>query len=179
MDQKSECPKYGNLDMNISQTVFVRPRDLSALELSSHYRTGERDPVFGFYKPCLDSAVTYHRAVGYFRSSVFAIIGEPFLNFARRGGKARFICSPSITEEDAQAIASGYIQRNDAVEQAISRDVDALLTDPEAGHRAKLLATLIKFGALDIKVAIRSGGKTLDSGLRTESSLRNQLTRKN
>ena len=144
--------------MNSSQTIFVSDRDLSALELSSHYRTGERDPVYGFYRPCLDSAVTYNRAVGYFRSSIFAIIGQPFLDFARRGGKARFICSPSITEEDAQAIASGYVQRNDAVEQAISRDIDALLSDPAAGHRAKLLATFIKFGALDIKVAIRSAG---------------------
>lgn len=132
--------------------------DFSFLTLDAHYRTGERDPVSGFYKPCLDAAVAYDRAVGYFRSSVFAVIGQPFLDFARRGGKARFICSPSITEEDAQAIASGYIQRDEVVEQAISRDIDALLSDPAAGHRAKLLATFIKFGALDIKVAIRSGG---------------------
>ncbi len=144
--------------MTVSQTNYNNGRNLSALELSSHYRTGERDPVSGFYKPCLDAAVTYDRAVGYFRSSIFAIIGQPFLDFARRGGKARFICSPSITEEDAKAIASGYVERHEAVELAISRDIDALLSDPAAGHRAKLLASFIKFGALDIKVAIRSEG---------------------
>jgi len=132
--------------------------NLSELELSSHYRTGESDPVSNFYKPCLDAATTYNRAVGYFRSSIFAIIGQPFLDFARRGGKARFICSPSITEEDAKAIASGYLQRDEAVRQAISRDIDALLSDPLAAQRAKLLATFVKFGALDIKVAIRSRG---------------------
>lgn len=147
-----------NIDVSSPPHTLVSIRNLSDFELSSHYRTGDRDPVSGFYKPCLDAALTYNRAVGYFRSSIFAIIGQPFLDFARRGGKARFICSPAITEEDAQAIASGYIQRNDAVEQAISRDIDALLSDPAAGHRAKLLATFIKFGALDIKVAIRSGG---------------------
>ena len=132
--------------------------DLSTFPLDSHYRTGERDPVTGFYKPCLDASVTYDRAVGYFRSSIFAVIGQPFLDFARRGGKARFICSPSITEEDASAIASGYLQRNDAIERAITRDVDELLSDPASEHRAKLLATFIKFGTLDIKVAIRIGG---------------------
>jgi superfamily II DNA or RNA helicase len=132
--------------------------DLSTLPLDSHYRTGERDPVTGFYKPCLDASVTYDRAVGYFRSSIFAVIGQPFLDFARRGGKARFICSPSITEEDASAIASGYLQRKDAIERAITRDVDELLSDPASDHRAKLLATFIKFGTLDIKVAIRIGG---------------------
>jgi superfamily II DNA or RNA helicase len=142
----------------ISQGTLDGGRNLSVLDLGSHYRTGERDPVSGFYKPCLNAAITYNRAVGYFRSSIFAIVGQPFLDFARRGGKARFICSPSITEEDAQAITTGYVQRNDAVEQAISRDIDALLSDPEEGYRAKLLATFIKFGVLDIKVAIRSGG---------------------
>jgi superfamily II DNA or RNA helicase len=132
--------------------------DLSDLELSSHYRTGERDPVAGFYKPCLDAAAKYDRAVGYFRSSIFAVIGQPFLEFSRRGGKARFICSPAITEEDARAIATGYLHRDEVIERAMSRDIDALLLDPAAGHRAKLLATFIKYGALDIKVAIRSGG---------------------
>jgi superfamily II DNA or RNA helicase len=132
--------------------------DLSTLPLDSHYRTGERDPVTGFYKPCLDSSVTYDRAVGYFRSSIFAVIGQPFLDFARRGGKARFICSPSITEEDSKAIASGYLQREEAIERAITRDVDELLSDPASDHRAKLLATFIKFETLDIKVAIRNGG---------------------
>ncbi|HFU1223306.1 TPA: DEAD/DEAH box helicase family protein [Citrobacter amalonaticus] len=132
--------------------------NLSVLALDAHYRTGERDPVSGFYKPCLDAAASYDRAVGYFRSSIFAIIGQHFLDFARRGGKARFICSPSITEDDARAIALGYVQREDVVELAISRDIDALLSDPAAMYRAKLLATFIKYGALDIKVAIRSGG---------------------
>lgn len=142
--------------MNLLQ--IRNPGDLSTLPLDAHYRTGERDPVTGFYKPCLEASVTYDRAVGYFRSSIFAIIGQPFLDFARRGGKARFICSPSITEEDAKAIASGYLQREDAIERAISRDVDELMSDPVSDHRAKLLATFIKCGALDIKVAIRSGG---------------------
>jgi DNA phosphorothioation system restriction enzyme len=131
---------------------------LSALTLDAHYRTGGKDPVSGFYKPCLDAAVLYDRAVGYFRSSVFAIIGQHFLDFARRGGKARFICSPSITEDDARAITLGYVQREEVLELAISRDIDALLSDPAEMYHAKLLATFIKYGALDIKFAIRSGG---------------------
>jgi superfamily II DNA or RNA helicase len=128
------------------------------LALDAHYRTGERDPVTGFYKPCLDSSVTYDRAVGYFRSSIFAIVGSPFLSFARRGGKVRFICSPSITEEDASAIAAGYADRHDVIERSLSRDVDAFLSDPALTSRTKLLATFISCGTLDIKVAIRTQG---------------------
>lgn len=130
----------------------------STLGLDAHYRTGERDPVGGFYQPCLSAAVRYARAVGYFRSSIFSIVGRPFLEFARRGGKARLVCSPSITEDDAQAIASGYLSRDEAIAQALERDLQELLSDPALESRTKLLATLIQCGALDIRLAVRSNG---------------------
>ena len=130
----------------------------STLGLDAHYRTGERDPVGGFYQPSLSAATRYARAVGYFRSSIFSIVGRPFLEFARRGGTARLICSPSITEEDAQAIASGYLSRDEAIAQALERDIQELLSDPVLESRTKLLATLIECGALDIRLAVRSNG---------------------
>ena len=129
---------------------------LSLLGLDAHYRTGERDPVCGFYQPCLGAAICYARAVGYFRSSIFSIVGRPFVDFARRGGTARLVCSPSITEDDAQAIASGYISRDEAIAQAIDRDIQELLSDPALGSRTKLLATLIQCGSLDIRLAVRT-----------------------
>lgn len=129
---------------------------LSTLGLDAHYRTGERDPVEGFYKPCLSLSAEYGRAVGYFRSSIFSIVGRPFLEFARRGGKARLVCSPSITEDDAQAIASGYIQRDQAIARAMDRDLQELLSDPVLASRTMLLATLIESGSLDIRLAVRS-----------------------
>ncbi len=130
----------------------------STLGLDAHYRTGERDPVGGFYQPCLSAAILYSRAVGYFRSSIFSIIGRPFLEFARRGGTARLVCSPSITEDDAQAIASGYLSRDDALAKALERDLSEILNDPALQSRTKLLATLIECGALDIRLAVRSNG---------------------
>lgn len=112
----------------------------------------------GFYHPCLSAATRYARAVGYFRSSIFSIIGQLFLEFARRGGTARLVCSPSITEDDAQAIASGYLSRDEAIAQALDRDLQELLSDPALGSRTKLLATLIRCGVLDIRLAVRSNG---------------------
>jgi superfamily II DNA or RNA helicase len=68
------------------------------------------------------------------------------------------VCSPSITEDDAQAIASGYISRDEAIAQALDRDIQELLSDPALESRTKLLATLIECGALDIRLAVRSNG---------------------
>lgn len=132
--------------------------DLSQLPLDTHYRTGERDPMTGFYKPCLETAQRYDRAVGYFRSSIFAIVGKPFVQFARHGGKARFICSPSVTEEDAQAITAGYIQRKEVLEKSLARDLEELLSDESLKTRTELLATLIKCGNLDLRLALRTSG---------------------
>ncbi len=130
----------------------------STLGLDAYYRTGERDPVGGFYQPCLSAAIRYSRAVGYFRSSIFSIVGRPFLEFARRGGTARLVCSPSITEDDAQAIASGYLSRDEAIAKALDRDLQELLSEPALESRTKLLATLIECGSLDIRLAVRSNG---------------------
>lgn len=131
---------------------------LSSLGLDAHYRSGELDPVENFYQPCLSASVSYSRAVGYFRSSIFSVVGLSFLEFARLGGTARLVCSPSITEDDAQAITSGYINRDEAIAQALDRDIKELLSDPSLESRTKLLATLIECGALDIRLAVRSNG---------------------
>lgn len=74
---------------------------LASLDLATEYRTGEIDPVEDFYRPCLNQACEYKRAVGFFRSSVFLIVGSDTVEFARRGGHIRLICSPALVNEDA------------------------------------------------------------------------------
>lgn len=68
----------------------------------------------------------------------------------------RLICSPSITDEDARAIDAGYATRDDAVAKAIAQDIDLMLSSDSTSYRAAVLATLVKVGALDIRLALRS-----------------------
>ena len=90
--------------------VFVQVRDL---DIREEYFTGETDLTEKFYKPCINSATTYDRSVGFFRSSVFILIGPEVIKFAQRGGKIRLICSPSLTEDDFNAISDGYKGKKD------------------------------------------------------------------
>ena len=129
------------------------------LDLGAQYRTGERDPVAGFYRPCLALATGYARAVGYFRSSIYAIIGDPLIAFARRGGSMRLICSPSITDEDAAALEQGYAQRDEVIGRSLARDIDAMLANEAAGPNARVLATLIKCGSLDVRIAVKANAR--------------------
>jgi hypothetical protein len=67
--------------------------------------------VRDFYVPCLLNSTHYDRAVGYFRSSIYALVGEAMIEFADRGGRMRLVCSPDLEAEDIESIARGYEKR--------------------------------------------------------------------
>lgn len=131
---------------------------LSNFNFSTEYRTGDADPVNGFYRPCLRNSNDYKRAVGYFRSSVYLIVGAATVEFARRGGKIRLICSPSVTSEDMDSIAAGYKARETQLAECIDRELDLLLASDDTSYRTRVLATLVTIGALDIRLAARPDG---------------------
>ena len=128
---------------------------LAALNFFTDYRTGEIDPVTGFYRPCLLNSVDYKRAVGYFRSSIYLIIGSATVEFARRGGKIRLICSPALTLEDVESIVAGYEAYGKDLEKVVKTEIDHLLAAENTAYRTRVLATLITVGALDIRLALR------------------------
>lgn len=132
--------------------------DLSKLDLDTEYRSTNNDPVEAFYKKCLRNSNRYQRAVGYFRSSVFLIIGRTLLEFARRGGKIQLICSPSLSSEDVTSIASGYARRDEVLAATIIEEFDRLLSEPSTEFAARTLATLISCGVLEIRLAELSDG---------------------
>lgn len=129
--------------------------DLSDLVLDTEYRTGESNPVAEFYGPCLSRARTYDRAVGYFRSSVFAVTGPSIMVFARSGGRLRLVCSPDLTAEDWDALQQGYEQRDQILSSALLREVEALEARVDSKRGVEVLATLVMLGILDVRVAVR------------------------
>lgn len=135
--------------------------DLSALKFKTEYRSLKEDPVKEFYRPCLLNAISYRRAVGYFRSTVYNVIGTSIVEFARRSGKTQLICSPELSEEDIDSIALGYARKSEVVGHRLSLQIDELLAAEETAFNTRVLATLLSVGALEIKVAIRADRKGL------------------
>lgn len=126
-------------------------------DFTGAYRTSQHDPVEGFYKPCLSCANKYDRAVGYFRSTIYLIIGDAIVNFAKRGGKIRLICSPALYDDDVASIESAYEQRQARIVNAIQDEIDQMIEVPDGAYPTKVLATLVFVGALEIKIAVRPG----------------------
>jgi superfamily II DNA or RNA helicase len=133
--------------------------DLSQLQLKTEYRSLKDDPAEEFYQPCLLNATTYKRAVGYFRSSVFLVVGSSILDFARGGGHISLICSPELTAEDIAGIATGYAKRAEIIENLLISQIDELLSERGTSYQTQVLATLIAVEALNVKVALRTDRK--------------------
>lgn len=125
---------------------------LRALNLEQDYFTGQSDLVGSFYKPCLEQARYYDRSVGYFRSSVYLLIGPDTIEFAKRGGKIRLISSPLLTSDDIQAISEGYSAKQKIVNNSLARDIDNLIDFKPIMKNTEALATLITLGALEVKL---------------------------
>lgn len=135
--------------------------NLSALELNTEYRSLKDNPAEMFYQRCLRDSSLYRRAVGYFRSSIFTVVGPAVIEFVRRGGRIELICSPELDPEDVKHIASGYAQRQQDVSGSLIRQFDVLLADPRTSKPARTLATLIAVGALEMKLALRADRRGL------------------
>ena len=128
---------------------------LELLPIRTEYRTGEQDLVGDFYEPCLEQSIRYDRAAGFFRSTIFVAVGRPLIDFARRGGMYRVVCSPRLADEDVEAITKGYSDRERIVEQSLRDDIDELLASPDTRDRTVAVATLIAVGRMDIRIAFR------------------------
>lgn len=141
-----------------SQNTATLPEGLAVLDLAAQYRTAAHDLVVHFYAPCLSHAIAYKRAVGFFRSTIFLLVGAATVAFARGGGRIRLICSPALAQEDIDSINEGYAAREQMIEDTIIREIEYLLANDASAYRTQVLATLVATQSMDIKLAVRPSG---------------------
>ena len=100
---------------------------LTAISLPSILDTSSADIIGDFFVPLLSHAVRYDRGVGFFSSGWLRVAAQGMLAFARNSGRARWVTSPILSEEDWQALQIGEAARHDQVlRRAIERSLDDL-----------------------------------------------------
>ena len=77
---------------------------LKELELAPRYRSSTHNLLRDFYVPCLRTAVSYDRAVGFFSSYALSAAAAGLPSFIAAGGRMRLIASPVLSPEDVAAI---------------------------------------------------------------------------
>lgn len=127
---------------------------LSDLVLKQAYHKPEDDIAAEFYLPCLARAISYERAVGYFSSAIYALAWPSLRKFVDGGGRMRMICSPVLALNDVEAMAEGYSARDDQQHAlALRGEFERMLTTPGTAKPARVLATLVALGVIDIRIA--------------------------
>lgn len=99
-----------------------------------------------FLAPCVLSSNTYLRASGYFSSAMLALVLPELTVFIESGGKIKLICSPNLSEHDAQAILSPS-NSFDAQSLAIALETNEFRTG------AEILSYLLSSNHLEIRFA--------------------------
>lgn len=129
--------------------------------IKSEYRSLIDNVVQDFYLPLLHEANLYKRAVGFFSSSSLVEISKGIGDMAKNGGKIEIIASPYLSDDDINAIKTGYENRNKIIEQALLRQLSDDHTDYYSMERLNLLANLIADNVMDIRIAYTDNNREL------------------
>ena len=124
---------------------------LRDIVLKTEYRTLKDDIAREFYIPALKEAVTYKRAVGFFSSSILAMITDGLYELYKNNGHIMILASPKLSDDDIEAIKQGYENRTAIIKNALLRELGDY-EDFETRDRLNLLACLIAENRLDFKI---------------------------
>lgn len=125
---------------------------LTDLHLQSDYRSGRDALLNDFYIPCLEEAIRYDRAVGFFSSSLLQVVGVAYSDFVQRDGRMRLICSPALSTDDFDAMKTAT-ERSSRAQALVREELNVLLRHSDSVPATRLLASLVAAGVLDIKLA--------------------------
>lgn len=115
------------------------------LDLKLEYRSPFDDVAKNFFNPVLKRATLYQRAVGFFSSTAFDLIGAGIRGLIENGGKIQIVTSPQLSTEDIAAIRDGFARRGSVTTEILLREKNLRRTD--------FLSNLIAAGRLEFKIA--------------------------
>ena len=72
---------------------------LRSISFKVTYRSADSDILNDFLIPCLQKAIVYKRAVGYFTSASLAEAARGLVDFVKNGGTMQLVASPRLTSE--------------------------------------------------------------------------------
>ncbi len=94
-------------------------RSLQDLNLPTVMDTSSHDLTSEFFMPLLSISLFYDRGVGFFSSSWLRLNCSGMVAFANHSGRARWVSSPILDEDDWDALLTGSQARRDSVLRAV------------------------------------------------------------
>ncbi len=130
---------------------------LNSLTFKLQYRSSHDNLFKHFYRPCLNNAIKYDRASGYFTSESLKLLAEGLDVFLFNGGQIRIVANPNLSPQDIEAIEKGHAARESVIESRLLKEIELSYKTIE-DDTLNVLSWLIYQGQLDIKIAFTTNG---------------------
>jgi len=116
--------------------------------------TSSANIIADFFVPALNASVRYDRGVGYFSAGWLRLTAHGMVVFAGNGGRARWVTSPILDEDDWIALQQGAAARQDlALWTALERNISELARTLEK-DTLSALAWMVADDILDFRLAL-------------------------
>lgn len=128
-------------------------KSFDTLSICNEYRSPKNDVVKELFIPALSCAKIYKRSVGFFSSTSLVEITKGITELVKNKGQIQIVASPKLSDDDIDAIRTGYEMRSEIIERRLLGELDVDETDYFRNARLNLLANLIANGFLSLKIA--------------------------
>ena len=122
------------------------------------YRTHKDSIDQDFYVPCFSESIRLDRAAGYFSLHSLTLSVDGLIRFIRKGGQINLICSPDLSQADAELIdACVSLDKEHVTKSLIETIIGTNLSDEELAQ-LDVVCNMLSEGKLTIKVAYQPLG---------------------
>lgn len=111
----------------------------------------EWEPI-GFFSECLCNATQFDLMLGFFSSSAISVLADGFAAFLYGGGKMRLLINDVLTEQDKDAIAKGFSDKEISFFDLSNIEQIKHTLSERDQHFFECLSWLIRNNRLDVKI---------------------------
>lgn len=122
------------------------------------YRTHKDSIDQDFYVPCFAESIRLDRAAGYFSLHSLALSVDGLIRFIRKGGIINIICSPDLSQADAELIDACISLGDEHITRSLLETIVGTQLNDEEASRLDIVCNMLAERKMTIKIAYQPLG---------------------
>ena len=131
---------------------------LTKIKYKPIYRTHKDSIDQDFYVPCYSESIKLDRAAGYFSLHSLTLSINGLIRFIRKGGKINLICSPDLSQADAELIDACVSLDKEHITHSLLETIMGVELTNEELAQLDIVCNMLSEGVLTIKIAYQPLG---------------------
>lgn len=131
---------------------------LNRVKYKPIYRTHKDSINQDFYVPSFSESIRLDRAAGYFSLHSLVLSIDGIIRFVRKGGSINIICSPDLSQSDAELIDACLSLDEEHITRALIESITGIQLNDEEAMKLDVVCNMLSEGILKIKIAYQPLG---------------------